>query len=117
MQKTKKKNRRSAHRIMSTEAKVLKFFRGQRKLSMRQAASLSGLSCTRINHLENGRADLTPKLILTLLRVYNFSYEQFMEYVSGKKYLPVDYYSECISILKRLDKEKLKTVKAILESF
>ena len=68
----------------------------------------------RVNY---GRSDLDPKKILLLLNVYGYSYESFMELVNGNRAMPTNTYAECIEILKRLDKEKLKTVKAILESF
>ena len=40
-----------------------------------------------------------------------------MEMVDGNRAMPSNTYAECLEILKRLDKEKLKTVKAILERF
>jgi transcriptional regulator with XRE-family HTH domain len=117
MKKTKKKVRRSDHKIMTKEASVLKYLREARKLSIRGAAKVVGLSDTKVNHVENGRCDLNPKIILKLLNGYDTSYEEFMSLTKGNKELPSNTYAECIEILKRLDKEKLKTVKAILESF
>ena len=117
MKTKKKKTRRSDTKIMTKEAAVLKYLREARKLSIRNAAKVIGVSDTKINHAENGRCDLNPGLILKLLNGYGFSYEEFMELVSGNKKMPANDYAECIEILKRLDKEKLRTVKAILDSF
>lgn len=113
----KKKTRRSDHKIMTKEASVLKYLRVSRKLSVRKAAIIIGLSDTKLNHAENGRCDLNPKLILKVLNGLGYSYEEFVSLVNGSTPLPTNTYAECMEILKRLDKEKLKTVKAILESF
>lgn len=117
MKSKKKKTRRSDHKIMTKEAAVLKYLRESRKLSIRNAAKVVGLSDTKINHAENGRCDLNPHIILKLLNGYGHSYEEFMALVMGNKQMPSNTYAECVEILKRLNKEKLKTVKAILESF
>lgn len=117
MKTKKKKNRRSDHKIMTKEASVLKHLRESRKLSIRKAANVIGLSDAKLNHAENGRCDLNPALILKVLNGLGYSYEEFQSLVSGSVPLPTNVYSECVEILKRLDKEKLKTVKAILESF
>ena len=117
MKTKKKKTRRSDTKIMTKEASVLKYLRESRKLSIRNAAKMIGVSDTKVNHIENGRCDLNPQIILKFLNGYGYSYEEFMELLNGKKKMPENTYSECIEILKRLDKEKLKTVKAILESF
>jgi transcriptional regulator with XRE-family HTH domain len=115
--KTKKKNRRSDLKVMTKEAAVLKHLRESHKLSIRNAAKVVGLSDTKINHAENGRCDLKPQLILKLLNGYGYSYEEFIELVKGNREMPSNYYGECLEILKRLDREKLKTIKTILESF
>lgn len=68
----KKKNRRSDHKIITKEGKVLKFLRVSRKLSMRSAGRIIGTSDALINHSENGRIDLTPSLIMKLLNAYGY---------------------------------------------
>ena len=113
----KKRTRRSDVKIMTKEAAVLKHLRESRKLSVRNASKVIGVSEACVNHSENGRRDLKPDLILKFLNSYGFNYEEFLNLVNGLKPLPSNLYKECIEILKRLDKEKLKTVKAILESF
>ncbi|EPZ52545.1 DNA-binding helix-turn-helix protein [Bacteriovorax sp. BAL6_X] len=117
MKTTKKKVRRSDHKIMTKEASVLKYLRESRKLSIRKAAKVIGISDTKLNHAENGRCDLNPNLILKVLNGLGYSYEEFMALVNKSVPLPENTYAECVEILKRLDKEKLKTIKAILESF
>lgn len=113
----KKKYRRSDDKIITKEAGVLKHLRETRKLSVRKVGIEISKSATWVSHVEHGRIDLDPKKVLLLLNIYGYSYESFMELVNGNRAMPSNTYAECIEILKRLDKEKLKTVKAILESF
>jgi transcriptional regulator with XRE-family HTH domain len=118
MKKTrKKKYRRSDDKIITKEAGVLKHLRETRKFSVRKVGIEIGKSATWVSHVEHGRIDLDPKKVLLLLNIYGYSYESFMELVNGNRVMPVNTYAECVEILKRLNKEKLKTVKAILESF
>ena len=113
----KKKNRRSDIKVMTKEAKVLKFLRESRRLSMRKAGAILGTSEAFINHSEHGRIDLTPTIILRFLNAYGFEYGYFKDLVEGKIELPENQLEDCISLLKRMAPEKLKTVKAILQSF
>jgi len=117
MKNEKKKKRRCNQKVMTKEALVLKFMRESRHLSMRRAGALLNLSDSTISHLENGRADLHPKITMKLLEAYGYSYDQFLNMINGKNELPQSIRRECIEILKRLDEEKLKTVKTILQSF
>jgi transcriptional regulator with XRE-family HTH domain len=115
--KKKIKQRRCNHKVMTKEASVLKFMRESRNLSMRRAGDLLGVSDSTISHLENGRADLQPEIVTRLLLNYGYSYEQFISMSSGKIELPQSLRRECLEIIKRLDEEKLKTVRTILQSF
>ncbi len=117
MKKTRKKYRRSDDKIITKEAEVLKYLRESRKLSVRKVSNLIDRSDTWVSHIENGRIDLDPKKILKLINIYGYCNNEFMNLVASKKPLPENIYSECIEMLKRLDKSKLKTVKSILESF
>ncbi len=100
-----------------TEGLTLKFMRESRNLSMRRAGDLLGVSDSTVSHLENGRADLHPEIVMRLLHFYGYSYEQFISMSSGKIELPQSLRRECLEIIKRLDDEKLKTVRTILQSF
>jgi transcriptional regulator with XRE-family HTH domain len=115
--KKKTKKRRCNNKVMTKEASVLKFMRESRNLSMRRAGELIGVSDGTISHLEHGRADLHPKMIVKLLEIYGYNYEQFISMSSGKMELPQSLRRECLEIIKRLDDEKLKTVRTILQSF
>lgn len=113
----KKKNRRCNYKRMTKEAIVLRYFRESRRLSMRRAGSLLGLSEATINHAENGRKDLSPDFILKLVHAYGFTYQDFIDHVTGKKEVPESILASCVAILKKLPMEKLRSVKIVLESF
>jgi len=113
----KHKKRRSDYKKMSKEALILKYMRESRGLSMRKAVKVVGVSEAQINHAENGRKDLSPDFIMRLVLGYKYSYRDFLDFVENKKEAPEHNLSECIEILKRLSSEKLRTVKAILDSF
>lgn len=113
----KKKNRRSDVKVMTKEARVLKFLRESRRLSMRKAGSILGTSDAFVNHSEHGRIDLTPSIILRFLNAYGFEYDYFQKLVRGDLDIPENNLEECLQLIKRVSPEKLKTIKAILESF
>jgi transcriptional regulator with XRE-family HTH domain len=117
MEIKKKKNRRSDHKIITKEGRVLKYLRESRKLSMRRAGQIIGTSDAFINHSENGRLDLTPRNIMKLLNAYGYQWDFFQKLVKGEIELPENDFDECVQILKRLKPEKLKIIKNILSSF
>ena len=84
---------------------------------MRKAGAILGTSDAFINHSEHGRIDLTPAIILRLLNAYGYEYGYFKDLVEGKIELPENQLEDCISLLRRMAPEKLKTIKAILQSF
>lgn len=113
----KKKYRRSNFRVESKEGRVLKYLRESRKLSMKKAGALIGRSDSFVCHCENGRADLTPTIISKFLNVYGYDYAHFYKIVQGEIDLPECDLEECIAMLKKMHKDKLKTVKSILKTF
>lgn len=114
---TKKKKRRCNHKVMTKEAMTLKFLRESRNLSLRQAGKSIGVSDSTISHLENGRADIRPELAIQLLNLYGYTYEEYLAICAGKIELPQSLRRECIEIVKRLDEDKLRTIKTILMTF
>ena len=110
----KKKARRSDLKILTKEGAVLKYLRESRKLSVRKAAKIVGLSDTKISHSENGRCDLNPSIILKCINAYGYSYEDFKMMLEGEIEVPDHIRSECVDIINRLAEKKLKMVKAFL---
>jgi transcriptional regulator with XRE-family HTH domain len=113
----KQKYRRSDTKIMTKEAKVLKYLRESRQLSMRQAGRILGSSDALVSHSEHGRIDLTGDLIMRFLNAYGYEYSYFQDLVSGKIHISENTLEQCMVLLKRLHPDKLKTVHSILQSF
>jgi len=113
----KKKNRRSDIKIMTKEARVLKFLRESRGLSMRRAGHILGTSDAFVSHSEHGRIDLTANIILKFLNAYGYEHDYFNKLVEGKIEIPENHLEDCLGLLKRMSPDKLKTVKTILQSF
>lgn len=117
MKLKKKKTRRSDFKVVTKEARILKFLRESRKLSMRKAARAIGVSEAIVNHIENGRMDISPKYKTKFLKGYGYSLTDLENFLNGSLDIPEHTLSECIEILKRLSFEKLKSVKVILDTF
>ena len=117
MKPKKKKFRRSDTKIETQEGRLLAYLRESRNLSMRKVGEMIGYSSAIVNHAENGRMDLGHDLILRFLNAYGYTYEQYEGMLKGDFKIPEHTRSECISIIKRLDDQKLKTVKAFLMTF
>ena len=73
----KNKKRRCDDKVPTMEAKILKYMRESRNLSMRQAAKKVGVSSSTINHIDNGRKDLNEYWIYKLVTAYGYSYIEF----------------------------------------
>jgi len=116
-QKRRNRYRRSDTKIITKEAKVLKFLRESRWLSMRKAGKLIGLSDSFVSHCEHGRIDLTPGIIAKFLHAYGYDYGHFQKLVLGQIEMPQDLLEECLALLKRMSGDKLKTIKTILQTF
>lgn len=117
MKTKKKKTRRSDTKIVTDEGRMLAYLRESRSLSMRKAANIIGVSSAVVNHVENGRMDITPSLTLKFLKAYGYGLDEFYGMLEGKFHIPEHLRSECIEIIKRIDEQKLKTVKAFLMTF
>ena len=115
--KSKVRGRRSDSQKITKEARILKFMRQSRGLSMRRAANIVGVSEATINHLDNGRMDVHEKWIFKLVGSYGYTYEDFLDYLENRKRLPEVTLRDCINLLNQLSPEKLRAVYGILQSF
>jgi transcriptional regulator with XRE-family HTH domain len=115
--KSKLRGRRSDFQKITKEARILKFMRQSRGLSMRRAAKIVGVSEATINHLDIGRMDVHEKWIFKLLGSYGYNYEDYLDYLDKRKRLPEDTLKDCVNLLQQLSPEKLRAVYGILLSF
>lgn len=70
--------------IRSREGQILRFMREERKLSLPAVALKTGIKASVIDHLENGRKNLTEKEIETFLNCYNYEKEILSELLEIK---------------------------------
>lgn len=109
--------KRSNQKIITTHSKILRHMRVEKGLSMRQAASEIGLSDSMVNHVENGRVDISEKIISKFLSAYGRSRKDYDLFLSGKMDIPIDYREACSSIIKNMDEPKLKAIYGLLSNF
>ncbi|OFZ47610.1 MAG: hypothetical protein A2404_07945 [Bdellovibrionales bacterium RIFOXYC1_FULL_39_130] len=69
-----------------------------------------------IDHLENGRVELTDERIKHMVKAYGYTMEDFY-YLEEQKILRDETITQCQSILNVLDNEKLQAVQALLQNF
>lgn len=103
LEKTRKRKRRSDRKVITKEAKVLRFMRKSKNLSMKRAAFLIGKSDTLISHCEHGRFDLQPTLIEKLVTIYDYSMDDFNLFMNSDDDLFVDYREDLITFVHRMD--------------
>jgi transcriptional regulator with XRE-family HTH domain len=110
------KTKRSNQKIITHEAQVLRFMRHSRGLSFSEAGKLVGISDSAVAHIEHGRMDISRARLETMIRVYGYSMDEFLEYIEGKE-RPINHRDECIRLLGEIDDLKLRAVHSILTSF
>ncbi len=85
-------------------------------LTQPQAGELCGYHRSVIDHLENGRVELTDERIKHMVKAYGYTMEDFY-YLEEQKILRDETITQCQSILNVLDNEKLQAVQALLQNF
>jgi len=68
--------KRTAIIRITLEARILRFMRTSRGMSMRKAGDLCGISDSAINHYEQGRMELSPQRIKQLVTTYSYSMKE-----------------------------------------
>ncbi len=108
--------RRSYKQIMTKEVKVLQVLRRLRGVSQYQASRLCGYWQSTIGHIETGRIELSQKRICHIVESYGFTMDDFSYHMNGTEFV-TDIQDQCISIIRKLSREKLKVVQPLLETF
>lgn len=112
-----KKQKRSQQKRITLENKILRYMRMSKGISMREAGRISGCSDSAISHYEQGRMDISPSRIATLVQAYGYSLQDWEEYKAGKPIPVLSIQDECAALLKRLDDQQLKAVHGLLTGF
>ncbi len=108
--------KRSQQKIITIESKILRYMRHSKNLSVNDAGTLVGISGSAIAHIEHGRMDISRARVETLVKVYGYTMDDFLEFAEGKE-IPINHRDECISILSEIDEVKLRAVYSMLSSF
>ncbi len=109
-------SKRSNRKLVTKGGRVLRFLREQAKLSLREAASQSGVSMSLLAHLEQGRASIHNYHVEKLTNSYGCTVQTYQMFESGKVELPQDLRLECLEIIRAMSLEQLRTVYPVLES-
>ncbi len=110
-------SKRSQIKRITRETIVLRHLRRARRISMRKAGALIGISSSAISHYEQGRMNLPTGRIPDLLGLYGYTQAEFDEWVMGKSLPVYDLRDECEQMISRIEKPKLKALLAVLLSF
>lgn len=103
METVSKRKKRSAIKKNSKEAKVLRFLRKSKNLSMRKAAALIGKSDTFISHLEHGRLDIRNNIIQEIVTAYGHNMDEFQTFMEQDESLFIDYREDLINFIHKMD--------------
>ena len=109
-------SKRSQQKRICAQTRVLKFLRERAGISVRNAARLSGVGDSVINHLENGRIDIHQRHLDRLLPAYGASMQTFEMFASGSVAMPQDVRADCLEIVKSLSLDQLRTAHPVLVS-
>jgi hypothetical protein len=112
-----KKAKRSSYKVITLQAKIVRYMRVSRKISMREAGRRNRVSDTCICHYEHGRTGLSPELAAELAMSYGFTRGEFDAYMKGKPLPAPNVREECDALLDLLDEDTLRTVQTILSTF
>ncbi|HMN69489.1 MAG TPA: helix-turn-helix transcriptional regulator [Bdellovibrionales bacterium] len=107
---------RKYQKVVSKEARVLKIMRKMAGLTQPEASAKCGLHRSCVDHLENGRVEITREKIEQMVRAYGFKMYVFEELMEAPM-LRDEVLQDCLKILTVLDNEKLRAVKALLDNF
>lgn len=107
---------RKYQKEITKAARVLKILRNMEGWTQPQAAAKCGWSRSCIEHLENGRVECTEEKIEHVLQSYGCKHSLFDELIEAD-ILRDEVIAECTAILKQLDNDKLRGVKALLVNF
>ena len=114
----KQSPKRSQHKKITLKARTIRYMRIIRGISQREASRRCGLSESAIGHYEQGRMDISPERLAEFLKCYGIDLTEFEEFANGIRPIPaISMRDECITLLGRMDENKLKAVHAMLTNF
>ena len=114
-QKTEQE-RRKYKKIITKRVRIIRSMRKMKGFTQPQAGSLCGYHRSVIDHLENGRIELTDQKLEHVVKSYGYTMSDF-NFMDSQKIIRDEVVSECQLIIDQLDNEKLQAVQALLQNF
>ena len=111
-----RRNRRFLKKIITKEVRVLRVLRTLKNLSQHRASFICGYHKGAIGHIESGRVELREAKINHIVTSYGFQMDDFERHMKSD-ILVTEIQDECISIIKKMDEKKLKSVHPLLLNF
>lgn len=105
--------KRSQQKRIGLAARVLRYMRQSRGISLNEAGKFCQISGSSIAHMEQGRMDIPSDRVEPLVAFYGYTWDQFEEYLAGKE-IPLNYHDECFTMVPLLDSDQAKAVYQIL---
>jgi transcriptional regulator with XRE-family HTH domain len=94
--------KRSQQKIITTKSKIIRFMRVSKKISQPDAARAAGCSPQAIGHYENGRMGVPENRLRRLLALYDFTNDEFSEYLNGKPIPLISVKDECLQLIDQI---------------
>ncbi len=104
------------NKVINPEAKIFRHLRMSAGLKTRDLAKLMECSNSLVTHFETGRNPLPENRVRQLCKIFKINTNVFEEYKNGTRTIPIDYRTECLLIINKLDKNKLQAVYGILST-
>ena len=106
------------YRKKETEVtKALKRMRESKSRSLKWLERETGISASEIGHKENGRVDeISEKYINTITLALGYKADDWYDFFNGGE-TQFDLKEDCMKLISELDKNKLKSLKTMLEGF
>jgi transcriptional regulator with XRE-family HTH domain len=109
--------KRQYYKIETDVTRALKRIRNSKGVSLRRLGKMMGTSEGCINDRENGRVDdISEEYISHLVVTLGYTMDDWCDFLSGNV-TTFDLKNQCISILEKLDRDKLKSIHLFLENF
>ena len=93
---------RSSKKLITKEARILRSMRELSRISMRDAAAISGLNAATINHIENGRQNILTRHLEALLPAYGQTLAAFAVEIQKEEAPLCADHSRCMELIPKL---------------
>ena len=109
--------KRSQQKRITFEATIVRHMRISKGISLNEAGRRVRITGSAIAHIEQGRMDISRARLRTMVEAYEYTMQDFLDYVEGTRELPVDLRGECVGIIRQLDPSKLQAVHSVIVNF